>query len=895
MAERFRDSTSFYYGGPRRASQSDDQSLGPRKTLLVLVVVAGCFAVLWPKVFYPMLVNSTSGQIKPGPVDKISGCCDVISEIDLDTIKIMSELCGTIIEPHSSKTPSPKEIVTQCRTAVLETCGIDISAVLQERVSLGHSVKQILDEVRTLNGSLCLKYNFGVSPWSLGVPHRVHVNIDPAIRQERPTHIRPEMVHPAFKERGRAIPQPEVTSSRRPGPPPRIVEGRPGPIPGMRPAMGGAGHIVPPSKQSNNGFLGVLMPIYTVGFVVFFTYTIMKLVFKKKTETYSGSSLYPPVDTDDHQFQKEVFESSRDYYNRPNRDNSKIVVNAVSALLEEVNQELESRKQQTVADTVLEQDEVTPNGSLPKEEEKKVEEQGSVTVLGMETTASCEGGKKWSRPDSPVLSHPPAVVPKEPSPSPQIFLEGSLPPQSQLLVADAATEAQKDPEDDAPVVLAGKMTLSVISLDSETGTEDSSNSGKKSETSDEEKQTISGNTSDEFEKINAVDLEEEINNIIEEAEIIALNGEKRSNSNEEVERDVIEEISNGVNIMEDSSPELPVTDIVKDPLDKHEKNLLSEPTCFSSIVNVVADAIIEEKPRDIEELLSNEEIKLIAKYQASDNDEVVNEDKEVPPNQSLVAQFLHEEKIALFNQNPDVDEIFVRRNEPVKIGIQEGIEIIDIDLVDVKDKNAEDIEEVAMNKRTTEEIIDQNQDEFDKAENLEGSNENIVDNSEDRQPVINSQADLLLRGLGVEIEENQDNNACTSAESEAVQTNTQQQTEQTDHEETKDPNIERSVLEDQNVNVLDVIDQIIEGIEYREESDSEELPPQDVERSSSDEPAVGRLNGVENETSENELENEDDFEIEEIIEYVDNTDEEGEEIIEMDINQGERSLQNGDN
>lgn len=217
MAERFRDSTSFYYGGPRRASQSDDQSLGPRKTLLVLVVVAGCFAVLWPKVFYPMLVNSTSGQIKPGPVDKIS-----------------------------------------------------------------------------------------------------------AIRQERPTHIRPEMVHPAFKERGRAIPQPEVTSSRRPGPPPRIVEGRPGPIPGMRPAMGGAGHIVPPSKQSNNGFLGVLMPIYTVGFVVFFTYTIMKLVFKKKTETYSGSSLYPPVDTDDHQFQKEVFESSRDYYNRPNRDNSKI-------------------------------------------------------------------------------------------------------------------------------------------------------------------------------------------------------------------------------------------------------------------------------------------------------------------------------------------------------------------------------------------------------------------------------------------------------------------------------------------------------------------------------------------------------------------------------------------
>lgn len=47
-------------------------------------------------------------------------------------------------------------------------------------------------------------------------------------------------------------------------------------------------------------------------------------------------------------------------------------------------------------------------------------------------------------------------------------MEGSLPPQSNhLLVADSATEAQKvSNEDDPAVVLAGKMTLSVISLDS---------------------------------------------------------------------------------------------------------------------------------------------------------------------------------------------------------------------------------------------------------------------------------------------------------------------------------------------------------------------------------------------------------------------------------------------
>lgn len=91
----------------------------------------------------------------------------------------MSELCSNIIQQSDSeKPPSGKEIVSQCRAAVLKTCGIDISAVLQEQVRLGTTVKQILEEIRSLNGSLCLKYNFGVSPWKLGVPHRVTVKAE---------------------------------------------------------------------------------------------------------------------------------------------------------------------------------------------------------------------------------------------------------------------------------------------------------------------------------------------------------------------------------------------------------------------------------------------------------------------------------------------------------------------------------------------------------------------------------------------------------------------------------------------------------------------------------------------------------------------------------------------
>lgn len=92
----------------------------------------------------------------------------------------MSELCGTIIEHDEGTVLSPKAIVSQCKKAVIDKCGIDLSAALYDRVSLGHSTKQILEEVRSLNGSLCLKYYFGVAPWKLGVPHRVNLHLDTA-------------------------------------------------------------------------------------------------------------------------------------------------------------------------------------------------------------------------------------------------------------------------------------------------------------------------------------------------------------------------------------------------------------------------------------------------------------------------------------------------------------------------------------------------------------------------------------------------------------------------------------------------------------------------------------------------------------------------------------------
>lgn len=46
------------------------------------------------------------------------------------------------------------------------------------------------------------------------------------------------------------------------------------PIPGVRPPMGGGGHV---PSQKGSGPMGILMPLYTVGIVIFFVYTITKV------------------------------------------------------------------------------------------------------------------------------------------------------------------------------------------------------------------------------------------------------------------------------------------------------------------------------------------------------------------------------------------------------------------------------------------------------------------------------------------------------------------------------------------------------------------------------------------------------------------------------------------
>nr|ARU12126.1 resistance to inhibitors of cholinesterase 3 variant 3 [Locusta migratoria manilensis] len=472
---------------------------GTAKTVFILAIVVGCFAVLWPKLFYPMLQSSISNR---APLDHSQG----------------------------------------------------------------------------------------------------------PIRQERPPHLRPDMLHPALRERGRAIPQSHIV--------PRIVEkeGRPGPIPGMRPPMGGAGHVVPAPKTG--GTMGIIMPMYTIGIVIFFMYTIMKVMFKKPSDHSSSYGEFHP----DPEFRKIVF--AEDYTtkngncedklrprikNEPastwkapeengtrlgwkERDTRDLEIDHLRKRLEEteaamerivaqmgsvplplhsssgmclgsfhaktvedipevnnvaastylknekldtatsdksdtskesfqvnVQEETEHHKTEEKVDTyqptpaveaVTSELQEESAGTKPKQkvefsadtdnQSQHLQQQGQVVVVGMDVTASCEGGGRWSRPVTPVPPQDFGVLPttvsrsRSATPGPietetrSIMLEGHLPSHSQLLVSDSETHAEPTGAPgsagaDPPVVLSGKVTLSLISLQEALAAEEEQEQQKHSE------------------------------------------------------------------------------------------------------------------------------------------------------------------------------------------------------------------------------------------------------------------------------------------------------------------------------------------------------------------------------------------------------------------------------
>ncbi|XP_059480144.1 uncharacterized protein LOC132199437 isoform X3 [Neocloeon triangulifer] len=276
---------------------------GTAKTVFILAIVVGCFAILWPKIFYPMLLTSLSSGVaapsthpEDSPLDNTANCCDVIFETDVTAIKVLTAMCGDILQENQLTTNQQlhlsKKSVELCRDKVRSACGLDITAVIRDQTGLTKNYKQILDEIRSFNNSACLKENFGIELSLIGTPRRMRyfperyfrdkTIIAKHLRPERPAHLHPEMLHPALREKGRAIPERPITVASATGMDGSVPR-QPGyPMPGMRPPMGGAGHVVPAPKGS--GTMGILMPLYTVGIVVFFVYTIMKVLFKRQDD-----------------------------------------------------------------------------------------------------------------------------------------------------------------------------------------------------------------------------------------------------------------------------------------------------------------------------------------------------------------------------------------------------------------------------------------------------------------------------------------------------------------------------------------------------------------------------------------------------------------------------------
>ncbi|XP_026841128.1 resistance to inhibitors of cholinesterase protein 3 isoform X6 [Drosophila persimilis] len=447
----------------------EEEGMTPKKTALIIVTVIGCIAILWPKVFHPMMFGS-------------------------------------------APPPPPQQ--------------------------------QNLKEQRS------------------GAPG--------GLRQERPAHLHPESIYQAMRERGRAIPATSTVpiverKSSASNPPPRIVDGRPGPIPGMRPPMG-AGALQQPQQRGSS--MCFLMPLYTIGIVVFFGYTIMKIAFKKQVP----NAPYGPAPSDTG-FRQQVFGQQQEHSQVEDLGGTKLGIAAVKAKaheaptngrqrsrsrsrshdeelynasvsatevasnlsislkhhqeqmekeqlmeIEKLRQKLEDTERamaKLIAEMNTDQYEAKQNDNektkdqLEKDKEKdnissnghanvNTTDQGAdpaakgvkqqqqrkrrdlsaereLTVLGMEVTASCEGGRKWTgRPPTPVFRAPIEHSKLEGNlPEPQsIYLEGALAHDSQILVADAQTKREEvyDTElngsaEEPAVILSSKMTLSLINLD----------------------------------------------------------------------------------------------------------------------------------------------------------------------------------------------------------------------------------------------------------------------------------------------------------------------------------------------------------------------------------------------------------------------------------------------
>merc|ERR1712002_1204095 len=139
-----------------------------------------------------------------------------------------------------------------CLEVVSQVCGLKsgLTEALLQDFRLGKSDT-------SLNLTKCLFQQYNLSPQLIAAavppPSRIrhYGSIPHHARQERPSHLQPELLHPALREKGRALPQRTIEK-----------QAKPGPMPGIRPPMGGGGGAMPQPQSKGSGAMGIIMPLY---------------------------------------------------------------------------------------------------------------------------------------------------------------------------------------------------------------------------------------------------------------------------------------------------------------------------------------------------------------------------------------------------------------------------------------------------------------------------------------------------------------------------------------------------------------------------------------------------------------------------------------------------------
>nr|XP_012217605.1 PREDICTED: resistance to inhibitors of cholinesterase protein 3-like isoform X3 [Linepithema humile] len=499
---------------------------GPRKTIFILAIVVGCFAVLWPKIFYPMLTATYTHH----PTSDSSG----------------------------------------------------------------------------------------------------------TIRQERRTPPHAGGMHPAMRERGRAIPSSHIV--------PKIVDRADHIIPKMRPPLGGAGHVVPAAK--GNGTMGIIMPLYTIGIILFFVYTIVKVL--KKSSDSEIISEYPGAAAEK-EFRKMVFSPEAfatamtgGTLHYPRERSPHMTAPTIEELKDQAAGDIEiDQLRQRLVETEAAMERIVVqmgnisrsvmqnSGSQPEikedtagqespsregEELDAAEQSPTVKVMGMEMTASCESGQKCSRPTTPIIPTPPSNLEREKTPPKPIYLEGALPSQCELLVTDSETQAEKsEDDDDAPVVLSGKMTLSLISLDQIPADLEEKRENKKN-------LDIQGEVAiDKKQKGDEKKVE------VEEAKIVSGIVKSMEEKKEELKEDEDEQ---GINAEEDDVEEDVEEDVDEEDVDEEDADEEDADEEDADEEDADEEDVVEEgvDEEDVDDEEDDDEEEYVAKEEVVDEEEDVDEE-----------------------------------------------------------------------------------------------------------------------------------------------------------------------------------------------------------------------------------------------------------------------------